>query len=98
MRPKRSRGRSRSPSRPPEEDPSMDMQPTTQPPSEHDEDRSLRSPGAGAAIVPPVDIYETEKAYVILADMPGVRPDGVDVHLERDRLTVRGRVVATEDG
>jgi HSP20 family molecular chaperone IbpA len=31
---------------------------------------------------------------VILADMPGVSPDGVDVTLERNVLTIRGR---TED-
>jgi HSP20 family protein len=43
-------------------------------------------------VSPRVDIYETEKAYVLLADMPGVGPDGLDVVAERDELIVRGRV------
>jgi len=43
-------------------------------------------------IAPRVDIYETEKSYVLLADMPGVTPDGLDVVAERDELVVRGRV------
>ena len=30
-------------------------------------------------VAPRVDIYEAEKAYVLLADMPGVLPDGLDV-------------------
>jgi HSP20 family protein len=43
---------------------------------------------------PHTDIFETEDGLVILADMPGVSPDGVDVTLERNVLTIRGR---TED-
>jgi hypothetical protein len=39
-----------------------------------------------------VDIYETEKAYVLLADMPGVAADGLDVQTERNRLVIHGRV------
>ena len=47
---------------------------------------------AQRTVPPRVDIYETEKAYVLLADMPGVPPDGVDVVAERDELIIRGRV------
>jgi HSP20 family protein len=43
-------------------------------------------------VAPAVDIFETDKAYVLLADMPGVRPDGLDVVAERDQLVIRGRV------
>src|ERR1700716_1864373 len=52
-------------------------------------------------MAPRVDIYETEKSYVLLADMPGVTPDGLDVVAggdgldavaERAELVVRGRV------
>jgi HSP20 family protein len=53
---------------------------------------SLRESGRETEyVVPAVDIYETEKEYVLLADLPGVRPDGLDVHVERERLTIRGR-------
>jgi HSP20 family protein len=43
-------------------------------------------------IAPRVDIYETDQTYVVLADMPGVGADGLEVTTERDTLTIRGRV------
>lgn len=46
----------------------------------------------GRTVVPRVDIYETDKAYVLLADMPGVGTDGLEVTAERDELTIRGNV------
>lgn len=41
---------------------------------------------------PATDIYEDDDRVVIAADMPGVRPDGIDITLERRVLTIRGRV------
>ena len=41
--------------------------------------------------VPRVDIVETEEALEILADMPGVTKDSVEVTLEQRVLTIRGR-------
>jgi HSP20 family molecular chaperone IbpA len=41
-------------------------------------------------ITPPVDIYETEEGLVVLADLPGVDKDGLDVRVENDILTIRG--------
>jgi HSP20 family protein len=46
--------------------------------------------------VPPADIYETRDNIVVLAEMPGVAPDGVDITLERRVLTIRGRSAANE--
>src|ERR1700758_3676934 len=46
--------------------------------------------------LPPADIYETRDSIVVMADMPGVSPDGVDITLERRVLTIRGRSVANE--
>lgn len=43
-------------------------------------------------VAPRVDIFETEKSFVLLADMPGVAPDGLEVIAERGDLVVRGRV------
>jgi HSP20 family protein len=43
-------------------------------------------------VAPLVDIYEAEKAFVLLADMPGVASEGLDVVAERDTLIIRGRV------
>ena len=57
------------------------------------EEQSLRTPGGEAEhVAPSVDIYETDAEHVVLADMPGVSRDGLDIHVDRDRLTIRGRV------
>lgn len=42
--------------------------------------------------VPAVDILEEGDTTVILADMPGVAPEDIDVTLERQVLTLTGRV------
>ncbi len=39
---------------------------------------------------PRTDIYETSDALVLVADMPGVSPDRLDVTLEKRELTIRG--------
>jgi HSP20 family molecular chaperone IbpA len=41
--------------------------------------------------LPRVDIVETEDALEVLADMPGVTRDGVEVTLEQRVLSIRGR-------
>ncbi|MFZ0544230.1 MAG: Hsp20/alpha crystallin family protein [Candidatus Promineifilaceae bacterium] len=40
--------------------------------------------------VPRVDIYETENDVVLLADMPGVNENSVDITLEKNILTIKG--------
>lgn len=42
-------------------------------------------------VAPPVDIYETEDGVMVLADLPGIDIDDVDIRVENDRLTIRGR-------
>ncbi len=42
-------------------------------------------------VSPPVDIYETPNELVLLADLPGVAPNDLEVRLEDDILTIRGR-------
>ena len=46
----------------------------------------------GAYFQPAVDIFETPEELVLVADMPGVPPDAVDVDLDGDQLTIEGRV------
>jgi HSP20 family molecular chaperone IbpA len=41
--------------------------------------------------VPPADIYETTDSLMVMCEMPGVGPDGVDITLERRVLTIRAR-------
>ncbi len=41
---------------------------------------------------PDVDIFEREDAYVIVADVPGVDRDSVEIDLDRNILTLRARL------
>ena len=43
-------------------------------------------------VLPAVDIFEDAGGITVLADMPGVRKDGLDVHLDGDKLSIEGRV------
>ncbi len=47
--------------------------------------------------VPPVDIYESENALTLLADMPGVPIENIDIDLESDQLTIRGKISQAEE-
>jgi len=40
---------------------------------------------------PPVDIYETENSLVLLADMPGVPKENLDVRVDQNTLTIQGK-------
>jgi HSP20 family protein len=42
--------------------------------------------------IPRVDICETKDAIVLLADMPGVDEEAIDITLEKNVLTLSGRV------
>lgn len=46
----------------------------------------------GVSFTPRVDIYETDKELILYADMPGVRPEDVELHYERGELQLHGRV------
>lgn len=45
----------------------------------------------GGDWVPAVDIKEESDAYVIHADIPGVDPKDIEVHMENGVLTVKGQ-------
>jgi HSP20 family protein len=42
-------------------------------------------------VAPAVDIYETLEGLVVKADLPGVAKDGLDIRVENNLLTIRGR-------
>ncbi len=50
---------------------------------------------AQRAFVPRVDIYETEDAIAVMADMPGVDAESLDISLEQNVLTINGLVDPT---
>ena len=63
--------------------------------AESDAERTRDRP----AFVPRADIYETDEAIVVVADMPGVDENSIDITLEKDVLTINGFVEpATPEG
>lgn len=46
----------------------------------------------GLAFTPSVDIFETEKALILMADMPGVKSKNIDIDLRDDTLTLIGEI------
>ena len=55
-------------------------------------ERREESTRPGNYFRPQVDIFETADEITLVADMPGVPPDGVDVRLEGDELIIEGQV------
>jgi HSP20 family protein len=49
-----------------------------------------------AAWIPPFDIEETEDAWLIEADLPGVKRDDVTVEMQGEELVVRGEIKERE--
>ena len=50
---------------------------------------------AQRAFIPRVDIFETEDGIAVVADMPGVDAESVEISLEQSVLTINGYVEAT---
>lgn len=70
-------------------------QPQTVPTKDRSQQVTPERTHGGVAFVPRVDIYETERELVLCADLPGVRPEDVDLRYERGELLLQGRVKAT---
>jgi HSP20 family molecular chaperone IbpA len=51
-----------------------------------------RRRGANRVFKPRADIFETAESIVVVADMPGVDEGSVDITLEKNILTIDGRV------
>ncbi len=43
-------------------------------------------------VTPPVDIYETGDGLTVVADLPGVAKDSIDVNVDNDLLTIKAAV------
>lgn len=58
------------------------------------------SRGARAGVFPPVNLYETDREYVLTAELPGLRSEEIEVSLEGQRLSLRGerRIEAPAEG
>jgi HSP20 family protein len=47
---------------------------------------------------PPVDIFEDEDGLVVLADLPGIAPEGLDVRVEQRVLTITAHAEPPSSG
>ena len=54
-------------------------------------EKSLATRDETRYIAPPVDIYETDDALVVVADLPGASKDGIEIRVEDSTLTIKGR-------
>jgi HSP20 family protein len=59
-------------------------------------EKSLATRDEAIYIAPPVDIFENEAALLVVADLPGVDKDGVDIRVEDDILTIKGNAKYTQ--
>jgi HSP20 family molecular chaperone IbpA len=49
-------------------------------------------------VAPPVDIYETRDGLVVLADLPGVAKEELEIRVDNNVLTIRGHARHTVPG
>jgi HSP20 family molecular chaperone IbpA len=49
-------------------------------------------------VTPPVDIYETAEGLLVKADLPGVAREALDVRVENNTLTIRGKAAHAAPG
>jgi len=48
--------------------------------------------GGGRTLFLPVDAYSTDEEVVVVASLPGVKPEDVEITFEADTLTIRGKI------
>ena len=54
-------------------------------------DKSIATRDDSLYIAPPVDIFETDEALTVIADLPGVKREEVDIRVEDNILTIKGK-------
>jgi HSP20 family protein len=53
-------------------------------------DGLVGNPSSEVAFIPAVDVHEEKDRFVVQADLPGVKPDDIEVTAEKGILTLRG--------
>lgn len=61
-----------------------------------EKDRSVERTRAGRERVPPVDIYENEHELLLVADVPGVSSENLNLRIEPPELRIEGRTQGEE--
>ena len=47
-------------------------------------------------LTPAIDVYENEKELLLIADLPNVTPDALNIEVNHPDLSIQGRVAATD--
>jgi HSP20 family protein len=55
-----------------------------------DFDSYVNAPSTNVAFIPAVDVHEEKERFVVLADLPGVKPEEIEITAEKGVLTLRG--------
>lgn len=59
-------------------------------------EKLIHRPWGYACWQPFVDVLESDRAYTIMLDLPGVDPDSVHVHVARGKVTIEGHRTLVE--
>ena len=49
------------------------------------------APRSVATFTPRMDVVETEQAFQLILDLPGVNPDDIEIKVEEDAVTIHGQ-------
>jgi HSP20 family protein len=60
-------------------------------PAQHNGDGQEGTRANEQFVPPPVDIFEDENGLVVMADLPGVSKDGLNIEVNDNILTIQGR-------
>jgi HSP20 family protein len=66
-------------------------------PAKHEE-HAVETRERRLTIMPPVDIFEVENGLAVVADMPGVDREAVEIRVENDILTIEAAVTPPAQG
>lgn len=55
-------------------------------------DKDKEQPAVDNTLLPPVDVIEDSAGITLLADLPGVSKDKLNLQLDKNRLTIEGEV------
>lgn len=51
----------------------------------------------GETLTPAIDMYQTPTEVVVKANLPGVKPEEIDIHITGDTLTIKGERKTEEE-
>ena len=60
--------------------------------------RAVGEGSGGSAWTPAVDIFETDNAIVLKAELPGLRTEDIDIEVDENVLTLQGRAAVRRHG